>query len=82
MTSPDAKGKATTHATGQNHRHRGPARFCSLDFDKRNGYLKGPTRFHSLDSSKRNGYLKGIVPINAQQKSIELLTLSCSRGSS
>ena len=48
----------------RNHRYRGPARFRSLDFDE------------------RNGYLKGVTPINAQQKSMERLTFSCSRGSS
>ena len=36
----------------------------------------------SLDFGERNGYLKGIAPIYAQQKSMELLTFSCSRGSS
>ena len=100
MTSPDAKGKATTHAARHNHRHRGPARFHSLNIDERNGYLKGPAwfrsldfgkrnrylkgpaRFRSLNFSERNGYLKGVAPIDAQQKSMELLTFSCSRGSS
>ena len=37
----DAKGKATTHATRNKHHCKGPARFCSLDFGERNGYLKG-----------------------------------------
>ena len=36
-TSPDAKGKATAHAAGHNHRCKDPARFRSLDFGKRNG---------------------------------------------
>ena len=40
-TSADAKGEATAHATGHNHRRNGPARFRSLDFGERNGYLKG-----------------------------------------
>ena len=71
VASTDAKGEAT-----------GPARFRSLDFDERNGYLKDPTRFRSLDFGECNGYLKGIAPIDAQQKSMELLTFSCSRGSS
>ena len=82
MTSLDTKGEATAHATGHNHRHKGPAQFCSLDFGKRNGYLKGPARFHSLNFGECNGYLKGVAPIDAQYKSMELLTFSCSRGSS
>ena len=61
---------------------KGPTRFRSLNFGEHNGYLKGPTQFCSLDSSERNGYLKGVAPIDAQQKSMELLTFSCSRGSS
>ena len=65
-TLPDTKGEATTHAAEHNHRHRGPARFCSLDFSERNGYLKGPTQFRSLDFGERNGYLKGVAPIDAQ----------------
>ena len=36
-----AKGEATAHTAGHNHHHKGLAWFCSLDFDKRNGYLKG-----------------------------------------
>ena len=71
-TSPDAKGEATAHAAGHNHRHRGPAWFCSLDFDERNGYLKGPAQFCSLGFGECNGYLKGVAPIDAQQKSMEL----------
>ena len=63
-TLADAKGEATTHVAGHNHRCKGPAWFRSLDF------------------GERNGYLKGVTPIDAQQKSIELLTFSCSRGSS
>ena len=39
--SPDAKGEATAHAARRNHRYRGSARFRSLDFGERNGYLKG-----------------------------------------
>ena len=39
--SADNKGKATTHATGHNRHLKDPARFCSLDFDEGNGYLKG-----------------------------------------
>ena len=62
--SADAKGEAMAHAAVHNHRHRGPAQFCSLDF------------------GERNGYLKGITPIDAQQKSMELLTFSCNRGNS
>ena len=73
----NAKGETTTHAVGHNHHRWGPARFRSLDFGERNGYLKGPTWFCSLDFSERNGYLKGIAPIDAQQKSMELLTFSC-----
>ena len=81
-TSADAKGEATAHAAGHNHHYKGPAQFCFLDFDERNGYLKDPTRFHSLDFGDRNGYLKGVTPIDAQQNSMELLTFSCSRGRS
>ena len=40
-----------------------------------------PAQFCSLDFGKCNGYLKGVAPIDAQQKSMELLTFSCSRGS-
>ena len=47
-----------------------------------NHHHKGPAWFRSLDFGERNGYLKGIAPIDAQQKSMELLTFSCSRGSS
>ena len=65
MTLPDTKGEATAHAAGHNHRHRGLARFRSLDFGERNGYLKGPARFRSLDFGECNGYLKGIAPIDA-----------------
>ena len=43
---------------------------------------KGPARFCSLDFGERNGYLKGITPIDTQQKNMERLTFSCSRGSS
>ena len=64
MTSPNAKGEATTHAAEHNHHRKGPARFRSLDF------------------GERNGYLKGVAPIDALQRSMELLTFSCSRGSS
>ena len=39
-------------------------------------------RLHSLDFGKRNRYLKGVAPIDAQQKNMELLTFSCSQGSS
>ena len=53
------------HAAGHNHLSWGPARFHSLDFGERDGYLKGPARFCPLDSSERNGYLKGIAPIDA-----------------
>ena len=53
-----------SHAAVHNHRYR------------------GLTQFRSLDFGKRNGYLKGVAPIDAQQKSMELLTFSCSRGSS
>ena len=72
----------TANVTRRNHRYRGPARFRSLDFGERNGYLKGPARFRPLDFGDRNGYLKGVAPIDAQQKSMELLTFSCSQGSS
>ena len=65
-TSSDAKREAMAHAAGHNHRHRGPSRFRSLNFDERNGYLKGPARFRSLDFGKRNRYLKGVAPIDAQ----------------
>ena len=58
-TSPDAKGEATTYAAGHNHSHKGPARFCSLDFGESNGYLKGPAWFCSLNFGECNGYLKG-----------------------
>ena len=74
--SADAKGEATTHAVGHNHHRKGPTWFCSLNFGECNGYLKGPTWFHSLDFGERNGYLKGAAPIDAQQKSMELLTFS------
>ena len=70
------------HATRRNHHYRAPTQFRSLDFGERNGYLKGPARFRLLDFDKRNGYLKGVAPIDAQQKSMELLTFSCSQGSS
>ena len=80
--SANAKGEATTHATGHNHHCKGLAQFCSLDFGQRNGYLKDPARFRSLDFGERNEYLKGIAPIDAQQKSMELLTFSCSQGCS
>ena len=66
MTLPDAKGEATAHAVGHNHRHKGPAWFRSLDFGERNGYLKDPARFCSLYFGERNGYLKGVAPIDAQ----------------
>ena len=49
---------------------------------RNNHHRKGPTWFLSLDFGERNGYLKGIAPIDAQQRSMELLTFSCSRGSS
>ena len=39
---------------------------------------KGPAWFRSLDFGECNGYLKGVTPIDAQQKSMELLTFSCS----
>ena len=78
----NAKGETTAHAAEHNHRRNGPTRSRSLNFGKCNGYLKGPARFHSLDFGERNGYLKGVTPIDAQQKSMELLTFSCSRGSS
>ena len=81
-TLPNAKGEATAHATGHNHHRKGPAQFCSLYFGERNGYLKDPAWFRSLNFGERNGYLKGIAPIDAQQNSMELLTCSCSRGSS
>jgi len=35
-----------------------------------------------LDFDEHNGYLKGAAPIDAQRKSMELLTFSCNRGSS
>ena len=38
--SADAKGEATTHVARHNYHRKGPAQFCSLDFGKRNGYLK------------------------------------------
>ena len=82
VASVDAKCDPTAHATGHNHHRKGPAWFCSLDFDERNGYLKDPARFRSLDFGECNGYLKGVAPIDAQQKSMEPLTFSCSRGSS
>ena len=82
VASTDAKGKATAHAVGQNYRHKGPTRFRSLDFGESDGYLKSPAQFCSLDFGKRNGYLKGVAPMAAQQKNMELLTFSCSRGSS
>ena len=39
--SADAKGKAMTQAARNNHHHKGPAWFRSLNFGERNGYLKG-----------------------------------------
>ena len=62
----NAKGETTAHADGHNHLCWGPARFRSLNFGERNGYLKGPTRFRSLNSGERNRYLKGVAPIDAQ----------------
>ena len=59
MTSPDAKGEVAAHAAGHNHQHRGPARFRSLDFGERNGYLKGPARFHSLNFGERKRVPQG-----------------------
>jgi len=47
---------------------------------RHNHHRKGPARFRSLDFSEHNGDLKGVTPIDAQQKSMELLTFSCSRG--
>ena len=41
-------------------------------------HSKGPTWFRSLDFGERNGYLKGVAPVDAQQKSMELRTFSCS----
>ena len=76
--SADVKGEVTAHDAGHNHHRKGPTWFRSLDFGERNGYLKDPARFHSLDFGKHNGYLKGVAPIDAQQKSMELLTFSCS----
>ena len=76
--SVDTKGEATAHAVGHNHHRKGPARFRSLDFGERNGYLKDPAQFHSLNFGERNGYLKGVMPIDAQQKSMELLIFSYS----
>ena len=64
VASAGAKGKAMTHAARNEHHRKGLARFRSLDF------------------GERNGYLKGVAPIDAQQKSMELRTFSCSRGSS
>ena len=78
----NAKGETTAHAAEHNHRRRGPSRFHSLDFGEHNGYLKGPAQFCSLDFGECNGYLKGVAHIDAQQKSMELLTFSYSRGSS
>ena len=43
---------------------------------------KGPARFRSLNFGERNEYLKDVSPKDAQQKSMELLTFSCSQGSS
>ena len=82
MASTDANGKATTHAARHNHRRKSLARFRTLNFGERNRYLKGPARFRSLEFGEHNGYLKGVAPIDAQQKSMELLTFSCSQGSS
>jgi len=41
--SANAKGEATAHVAGHNHHRKGPTRFRSLDFGKRNRYLKGVT---------------------------------------
>ena len=65
MASADAEGEATAHAARHNLHHKGPARFCSLDFSERNGYLKGPAWFRSLDFGECNGYLKGVARIDA-----------------
>ena len=43
-----------------------------------NHHRKGLARFRSLDFGESNGYLKGVAPIDAQQKSMELQTFSCS----
>ena len=75
-------GSAPSTLAKRNGYLKDPARFRSLDFGERNGYLKNPARFRSLDFSEHNEYLKGVAPIDAQQKSMELLTFSCSRGSS
>ena len=47
-----------------------------------NHHRKGPAQFRSLNFGERNGHLKGVAPIDAQQKSMELWTFSCSRCSS
>ena len=51
VASADAKGEATTHAAGHNHHRKGPARFCSLDFGERNGYLKGVAHIDAQQKS-------------------------------
>ena len=51
----DAKGEAMAHATRHNHHRTGPARFCSLDFGERNGYLKGVA---SIDAQQKSMELR------------------------
>ena len=49
--SADAKGEATTHAARSNHHRKDPARFRSLVFGERNGYLKGVA---PIDAQQKN----------------------------
>ena len=49
--SADAKGEATAHAAGYNQHRKGLARFLSLDFGERNGYLKGVISINAQQKS-------------------------------
>ena len=55
VASADAKSKATAHAARNKHHRKGAARFCSLDFDERNGYLKGVA---PIDAQQKNMELR------------------------
>ena len=55
VASTDAKGEATTHAARHNRHRKGSARFRSLDFSERNGYLKG---IAPIDAQQKNMELR------------------------
>ena len=72
-----------TNTTAAAQRHRLNTKGETMAHVIRHNHLyRGAARFRSLDSDERNGYLKDVAAIDAQQKSMELLTFSCSRGSS